>query len=109
MAKRRTEVTKVPDQPAVQAEHYQIGVWAGIPQYRCTLCPFDTLEKLSMLEHLFVAHALQVEGYTPAPVQQADQLQGQVPDEGVFEVELKEIGQTVDEAGNVHTQYTIKE
>jgi len=37
---------------------YSIGKWAGMEQYRCMHCAFDTLEKGAMLEHLFWVHSI---------------------------------------------------
>lgn len=112
MVKRKAQVQRIPNEPAVQAEHYQIGVWSGIPQYRCTLCAFDTLEKPAMLAHLYDAHGLQVEGYRPSTPEQSTATTPATDtrsDEEVFEVELKEVSETVDDQGNVHKQYTIKD
>lgn len=30
--------------PQVSDQPYDIGQWKGIPQHRCKLCPFDTLD-----------------------------------------------------------------
>jgi hypothetical protein len=112
MVKRKTQPQKIPNEPAVQAEHYQIGVWAGIPQYRCTLCAFDMLEKPAMLAHLYDAHGLQVEGYRPTAPEPTTATTPEAEtqsNEEVFEVELKEVSETVDDEGNVHKQYTIKD
>ena len=37
---------------------YTIGSWKGIVQYRCTKCPFDTVDgEAAMVEHIRTAHA----------------------------------------------------
>lgn len=61
MARKKTQTTTVlpiPEAPFVQKENYKIGLWAGIPQYRCDLCAFDTLEGSDILRHLNEVHGV---------------------------------------------------
>ena len=44
--------------PVEVEELYTVGEWAGMKQWKCALCPWDTLEREeAMLEHLASAHA----------------------------------------------------
>jgi hypothetical protein len=46
-----TESEAEPDKP------YTMGEWNGKPQWKCKLCPWDTLEgEAAMLEHLATRH-----------------------------------------------------
>lgn len=94
-----------------EARTYEVGTWAGLPQWRCLLCGFDTLDEQAMLEHAG-EHAgspqrvdLTPEQNPPLPFPAVEGGE----EEGVFEVELKEIGSTVDEQGNEHKTFTVKE
>jgi hypothetical protein len=45
---------------------YTMGSWRGFPQWKCELCPWDTLEgEEKMLEHLASAHAPPPEPKSP--------------------------------------------
>ncbi|MFZ5856782.1 MAG: hypothetical protein ACOYZ6_08125 [Chloroflexota bacterium] len=94
-----------------EARTYEVGTWAGLPQWRCSLCGFDTLDEQAMLEHA-EAHRLQAQNPppspTPDPSPNSENL-GRGELEEVFEVELKEIDSTFDEQGNEHKTFTIKE
>ncbi len=35
---------------------YILGTWKGYPRYQCPICPFDTLDEATALEH-FRAHS----------------------------------------------------
>lgn len=51
---------KSPEKPPAPAEEkpYTVGKWGGFTQWKCKLCPWDTLEgEAAMLEHLASAHA----------------------------------------------------
>lgn len=87
---------------------YVIGTWAGLPQWRCLLCAFDTLDEQEMIEHA-EAHGLGTAIFPPEPppLDPAPDKEGEEAD--VFEVELKEIGSTVDKQGNEHKTFTVKE
>lgn len=115
MAKKKKPETII-EKPS--EELYSVGTWAGMPQYRCCRCAFDTLNLQEMLNHLVGQHdsigaleelvkAEKDEPQKPA-VQQAE---ASLPEgeEELFEVELKETGSTVDEQGNEHKTFTIKE
>lgn len=60
MTKRQT-VTP----PVEEIEGVIVGAWKGVPVYRCRLCPFDTLERQTFIDHFARAHPpLEViEGY----------------------------------------------
>lgn len=86
-----------------EAKTYEVGAWAGFPQWRCLLCGFDTLDEQAMLEHV-EAHKKGTLGadmqvspdsptHSPSPIGEGEEAE-------IFEVELKEIGSTVDEQGN---------
>ena len=36
---------------------YRVGVWANQPNYECELCPYSTLEKQLIEEHIAETHA----------------------------------------------------
>lgn len=42
--------------PKVDPETYEVGTWAGIPNYGCPLCPFRTLDGAALV----VAHLADV-------------------------------------------------
>ena len=95
---------------------YTVGLWANLPQYVCQKCGFDTLNAGTMQEHLFWQHSVivEIEGAdsstpppTPPQIEEHDLERGD--DEEVFEVELEETGSTVDEQGNEHKTFTVKE
>lgn len=112
----------LPQGDNVSAE-YEIGMWAGKPHYRCLLCKFDTLNEDVMLGHIRAMHRPRfiperapsvlvadkrgndVTSLTPSPSPEG---RGGAEDE-MFEVELKEVESTIDEQGNEHKTYTIKE
>ncbi len=60
MAKKRTPVPG--PSPVSKAEtgeggEYTVGVWSGVPQYKCKRCAFDTLAgPVAILEHLVRTH-----------------------------------------------------
>ncbi|RJP53624.1 MAG: hypothetical protein C4583_04360 [Anaerolineaceae bacterium] len=92
---------------------YLVGTWAGLRQYRCLSCEFDTLDENAMFEHI-EAHRLGTVNQppadpTPSPSPNATSAFGEGDDAEVFEVELREIGSTVDEQGNEHKTFTVKE
>jgi hypothetical protein len=59
-----------PAEPGPEAG-YTIGSWKGHKQWRCNLCPFDTLDgERAMLEHIAAKHA------PPPPVVQAYDARG---------------------------------
>jgi hypothetical protein len=46
-----------PDEPPAVEPDYTIGEWAGLTQWRCRYCSFDTLEGIGeMLDHLQETH-----------------------------------------------------
>lgn len=131
MAKKREvkEQTTPPPAPSQIEEHdlergeekayYSVGLWANLPQYVCNACGFDTLDPRAMQEHLFWTHSVMVEMEGtpltpipgPSPISKTEMGEGiyDSDDEEVFEVELEEIGSTVDEQGNDHKTFTVKE
>lgn len=40
-----------------EPEHYSVGSWNGMVQYRCRLCAFDTLEREAIDRHHRERHA----------------------------------------------------
>lgn len=107
------QLSAVSSQQADLKRFYQTGAWAGIPQYRCGLCKFDTLHEHAIIDHLREVHLI---GKIPPTVAETstnhDQETNQGADgdlNGVFEVELKEVSTTFDEQGNEHKTFTIKE
>ncbi|MGE5553297.1 MAG: hypothetical protein ACM3XZ_05160 [Betaproteobacteria bacterium] len=44
-------------QPAEERQ-YDLGQWNGLPQYRCRLCPFDTLDEAAMKRHIEERHTV---------------------------------------------------
>lgn len=105
--KREPGVLVLADKP------YEIGVWAGVPQYRCKACKFDTLREQAMYDHIAEAHTpvkqRKVVGtalnLTPDPSPKGEGSE----EEEVFEVELKEVRRSTDENGDEHIRLTIKE
>lgn len=91
---------------------YVVGTWAGQPHYTCLNCKFDTLE-LQVIEQHVVRHRPGNRTPQTAP-RGIDNVDHQATaDSGdlnqVFEVELQEVDSTIDEQGNEHKTYTIKE
>ena len=92
-----------------EARTYEVGTWAGFPQWKCLLCAFDTLDEDAMIAHA-EAHRDGTWNQTPPPEPNPPPLPQREEELGeVFEVELKEIGSTVDEQGNEHKTFTVKE
>ena len=58
MTKKKTE----------EIEGVLLGNWRGVVQYRCRLCPFDTLDRQRFIEHFAAMHPpLEViDGFVPA-------------------------------------------
>ena len=110
--KAKAVISEQPVVAVTQPVHYDIGSWAGIPQYRCKLCKFDTLHKDLIEQHIKETH---LKVLNPAPSVNAttnnetDQVSPEGELNGVFEVELKEVSSTTDEEGNERKTYTIKE
>jgi len=47
----------MPAEVAVERAKFEVGEWNRLPQWRCTACPFDTLEgEGAVLEHWQIAH-----------------------------------------------------
>lgn len=42
--------------PAEEIDGVLVGNWRGVVQYRCRLCPFDTLNRERFLEHFATVH-----------------------------------------------------
>lgn len=95
---------------------YVVGNWAGLPHFSCVHCGFDTLDEAAMLEHI-EAHRLGTVNLppdltpnpTPAPSPFSTNENGEGGQADVFEVELEEIGSIVDEQGDEHKTFTVKE
>lgn len=117
MAKRKKKAeTAVIPTPVKKSDalkkFYQTGAWAGIPQYRCTLCNFDTLHKDVMIDHLQVVHHIGKKAVVPSATAANNDVTDQGADSdlnGMFEIELEEVSSTTDEQGNEHKKFTIKE
>lgn len=104
-------------------EEYSKGTWAGRPHYQCNLCPYDALnDEGQMLEHIQLKHrpalaanrrgkdVVSLADLTPNPSPLGEGNEGRGEDEdGLFEVELKEVSSATDEHGNEHKIFTIKE
>jgi hypothetical protein len=104
---------------------YEVGAWAGMPQWRCLLCGFDTLDENAMFEHIEThklgapppSTSLKSTGTMKAASPQTDPQSAGAGEHGnlgegkdeVFEVELEEVSSTVDEQGNEHKTFTVKE
>lgn len=58
-ATRRPPARPVPPpEPAVAApqEPWTVGVWGGIPQYRCRECAYDSTDITAIRHHVRLAH-----------------------------------------------------
>ena len=53
-------------------EKPEIGTWKGQKQYRCRLCPFDTLDEAVFVDHFAKVHApvRVIDGGKKAPAQE---------------------------------------
>lgn len=116
---KKTEVPEATESPEATRE-YEVGEWAGRAHYRCRLCAFDVVDsELNMLAHIQLKHRPRRVPRRAPSVFVADKRGNDVSDtvvddedgglNGVFEVELKEVDSTIDEQGNEHRTYTIKE
>lgn len=38
------------------ADYYSIGKWKGLNQYKCNLCPFDSLNERAIKDHIIDRH-----------------------------------------------------
>lgn len=89
---------------------YTTGTWNGLPHFTCCACAFDTLEEEVMRAHVKGHETPTVAPSVAArhlpPIEEQDLAEN---DNDVFEVELVEIGSTVDAQGNEHKKYTVKE
>ncbi len=45
---------------AAPSDEYRIGTWSGTTHYQCLRCPFDTFDRMAMLNHLVEAHNSEV-------------------------------------------------
>lgn len=106
---------------------YVSGTWKGIEHYRCELCNYDSFHEKAVLEHLVSRHNSEAalerlveleKSMTPPPALTPSAADAAPPpiapqleegSEDVFEVELKEVGSTVDAQGNEQKTFTIKE
>lgn len=95
--------------------NYEIGVWAGLTQYRCKFCKFDTLHQSVIVSHIAETHMKNADASTASetstrsPLSEETQVSPEGDLNGVFEIELEEVSSTVDEQGNEHKTFTIKE
>lgn len=90
MAKKKSsQLSVISDQLAVSAKPYEVKAWAGLPQYCCAVCAFDTLREEVILEH--VARHLIPAG--DAPSVEAPQMDGDAVNAigETFEIELTEV------------------
>ncbi len=37
-------------------DYYSIGKWKGLKQYKCNLCPFDSLDEKAIKDHIIERH-----------------------------------------------------
>lgn len=119
--KKKAEDAKEPQVPAASeaTQEYEIGQWSGKPHYKCFLCKFDTLNEDAILGHIQAMHRPHFAPKRAPSVLVADKRGNDVTnqaaseDDGnlnhMFEVELEEVESTIDEQGNEHKTYTIKE
>lgn len=47
-------------------DYYTLGTWKRFTQYKCSLCPFDSLDEESIISHINERHIIQ----PPRPVKQ---------------------------------------
>lgn len=53
MAKKTTQPNPVPENP-----YFTVGSWNGLPQWKCKLCPWDTLKgETAVMEHVAEKHS----------------------------------------------------
>lgn len=58
---------------AAEPKPWTVGAWADLPQWRCSLCPFDTLDsEEAMLAHYAAVHAPPPPAATAPTVLRAD-------------------------------------
>lgn len=110
---------------AQPAALYEVKDWKGKALCVCPLCGFDTLMKIKMLQHLVSKHdselalvaLVDMEKDSPSapsalraspPNSESTNL-GEKEQNGVFEVELVEIGSAMDAQGNEHKTFSVKE
>ncbi|MCG3176907.1 MAG: hypothetical protein MOGMAGMI_01871 [Candidatus Omnitrophica bacterium] len=65
---RAKDPVKAATPKAEEIEGVLLGSWRGMVQYRCRLCPFDTLDRQRFIEHFANVHPpLEViDGFAPA-------------------------------------------
>lgn len=55
--KVKMELVAPPEEAPKEKQLYTMGTWRGMRQWKCKLCPWDTLEgEAKMLEHIASAH-----------------------------------------------------
>lgn len=59
MKKSKSAIVLIPEAEASQEDPiFTMGSWKGLPQWRCVLCPWDTLDgEAAMLAHYQANHA----------------------------------------------------
>lgn len=104
MAKRASK----PDESSLITQLYCVGEWSGLPQYKCTLCSFDSMRLDAMQAHITAVHlpAVSEPKRMPSGILVADK-NGNVVDPasdaslvGVYEIDLEEV--TKDATNNDH-------
>lgn len=117
--RKKAEEAKAPEIPEA-SEGYEVKQWVGKLLYICKTCKFDVLDdERKMLEHIQSQHRPRPVPRRAPSVLVADKRGNDVTnqaageDDGnlnhMFEVELEEVESTIDEQGNEHKTYTIKE
>jgi hypothetical protein len=67
-------MTKKPQSdPAPENPYFTMGRWNGLPQWKCTQCPWDTLDgEATLMEHYAERHAPPPEPAKPTIIQTFD-------------------------------------
>lgn len=100
--------------PTAETEDYTIESWGGKPKYCCKLCPFDTLELGRMQAHIDM-HLPEPPrpGGVPVGDKRGNDVTARISEtkeeSEVIEVGLEEISSNVDEDGDEHKTFTMKE
>ncbi len=76
MTKKQPEIEQTPEEILVASDQVKseplwvMGQWADMPQWRCSFCPFDTLDgEAVMLAHWQAEHAPPAPVVTPPTIQ----------------------------------------
>lgn len=72
-----------------EEDYYNEGKWAGLPNYECKQCPYKSLDKSKLLEHVATKHVPPPEPEKPTGVILLDQLPEKPPEKKVSEVKVE--------------------